>query len=120
MTVAGNGGYGYSGDGGAAINANVLYMAGVTVDGSGNIYVADTNNDAIRQLTPAATHALLTIGSAHTGNFTAGGTGSYSLTASNAANAGPTAGTVTVTEILPSGLTLSSMSGSGWTCTGNS
>ena len=40
----------------------------------------------------------------------------YTLTVSNAAGAAPTSGTVTVTESVPLGLTLASMSGSGWTC----
>jgi hypothetical protein len=38
------------------------------------------------------------------------------VTVGNAAGAGPTGGTVTVTETLPTGLGLVSMSGSGWAC----
>jgi hypothetical protein len=41
------------------------------------------------------------------------------VTVSNAANAGNTSGTVTVTETVPSGLTLMSMAGAGWTCPAN-
>ena len=40
----------------------------------------------------------------------------YSLTISNNIMAGPTAGTVTVTEMVPSGLNLISMTGEGWSC----
>jgi len=40
----------------------------------------------------------------------------YTITVSNAANAGATSGAVTVAENLPSGLSLASMAGSGWTC----
>ncbi len=53
----------------------------------------------------------------HTGNFSTGGTGSYTLTVTNN---GPDqytpADTVTVTDTLPAGLTYASASGSGWTC----
>jgi uncharacterized repeat protein (TIGR01451 family) len=119
-TIAGSG-YGYSGDGGLAVNANFENPAGVFVDASGNVYVADLNNNAIRLLTPTGTQPVLTIQSTHSGAFTQGqNSATYSVTASNAAGAGPTSGTgtVTVTEILPPGLTLVNMSGAGWTCGG--
>jgi hypothetical protein len=38
---------------------------------------------------------------------------------SNGAAAASTNGTVTVTEFLPSGVTLAGMAGSGWTCSGS-
>ncbi len=49
-TVAGTGAVGYSGDGGAATSALLGYPSGVSVDGSGNLYIADTNNSAIRMV----------------------------------------------------------------------
>lgn len=52
-TIAGVTNYGYSGDGGPALQAQLLSPRGVAVDSSGNVYIADTGNDAIRQLTPA-------------------------------------------------------------------
>ena len=59
----------------------------------------------------------LTITKSHTGNFTQGQIGAtYTLTATNNGT-GPTSGTTTVSDTLPTGLTASSMSGSGWTCT---
>jgi hypothetical protein len=51
------------------------------------------------------------------GPFTAGGTGSYQLTVSNAPGAGPTTGPVTATFGIPAGQTVTSASGLGWTCT---
>jgi hypothetical protein len=54
-TVAGNGSYGFAGDGGAAKNARLAFPTGVAVDGSGNLYVADTGNNRIRKVTPAGT-----------------------------------------------------------------
>lgn len=63
----------------------------------------------------------LSIGKTHVGNFVQGQqNASYSITVSNAANAGATVGLVTVTENPPAGLTLVSMSGSGWNCGTNS
>jgi hypothetical protein len=61
--------------------------------------------------------ASLTILKTHSGNFSPGQqNANYAITISNAAGAGPTVGTITVTENLPSGLTLVGMAGSGWTC----
>jgi RHS repeat-associated protein len=49
-TVAGDGTKGYSGDGGLATEAKLRCPRGVAVDGSGNIYIADTNNHCIRKV----------------------------------------------------------------------
>jgi sugar lactone lactonase YvrE len=49
-TVAGNGTYGYSGDGGAATNASLCDPTGVTLDASGNLFIADTSNQRIRRV----------------------------------------------------------------------
>src|SRR5260370_30428281 len=63
--------------------------------------------------------ASLTISKTHSGNFTQGQQGAtYMVTVGNASGAGLVVGTVTVTETVPSGLTLVSMSGTGWTCPG--
>ena len=47
-TIAGDGGAGLVSDGSRAIDAELNHPYGVTVDGSGNIYIADTDNDVIR------------------------------------------------------------------------
>src|SRR6185503_2404405 len=58
----------------------------------------------------------MTIAKSHTGNFTQGQTGAtYTLTVTNSGFAA-TSGTVTVTDTLPSGLTATAISGSGWSC----
>jgi RHS repeat-associated protein len=49
-TVAGDGTQGYSGDGGPAVQAKLYYPRGVAVDGSGNIYIADTYNHCVRKV----------------------------------------------------------------------
>jgi sugar lactone lactonase YvrE len=51
-TIAGNGGRGYTGDGGPARNAEVYYPTGVAVDALGKVYVATPGNKAIRVLEP--------------------------------------------------------------------
>jgi uncharacterized repeat protein (TIGR01451 family) len=128
-TVAGNGTWGYSGDGGPAATAE-LAMAwtnevGLSVDASGNVYIPDDANLAIRMLVPSgssggtsgAAPALLSVAVQQPAAFSPGQTGAtYSILVSNASGAGPTVGTVTVTD--PTGLTLVSMSGTGWSCSG--
>ncbi|MGA2352168.1 MAG: Ig-like domain repeat protein, partial [Terracidiphilus sp.] len=61
-TVAGNGTAGYAGDGSSAISPLTELNApeGVTVDASGNIYIADTDNNAIRMVS-AATGLISTV-----------------------------------------------------------
>ncbi len=49
-TVAGNGTNAFSGDGGAATNAELNSPSGVAVDFSGNIFIADTGNHRIRKV----------------------------------------------------------------------
>jgi len=64
----------------------------------------------------------LKITKTHTGNFTKGQqNATYTVTVSNpATSTGPTSGKVTVTDTIPTGLTLVSMAGTGWTCAGKS
>jgi sugar lactone lactonase YvrE len=52
-TVAGNGSYGYSGDAGAATSASLKLPFGVAVDAAGDLYIADTYNSVIREVTAA-------------------------------------------------------------------
>lgn len=49
-TVAGNGTNGYSGDGGPATAAQLNQPRTLAVDSSGNLYVADTQNNVIRKV----------------------------------------------------------------------
>jgi len=54
--VAGNSRPGYSGDGGPATSAqinNAGLLVGVAVDGLGNLYIADTNNQRVRRVSPS-------------------------------------------------------------------
>jgi sugar lactone lactonase YvrE len=49
-TVAGNGEYGFSGDGGAATNATFQFPAGVAVDEAGNMFIADGSVERVREV----------------------------------------------------------------------
>src|SRR5438067_3226216 len=48
--VAGNSRIGYSGDGGLAIDAQLAGPLGVAVDGTGNLFIADSGNHRIRKV----------------------------------------------------------------------
>lgn len=48
--LAGTGSSGSTGDGGPATSARLNAPRGVTLDGSGNVYIADTNNHRIRKI----------------------------------------------------------------------
>jgi len=64
----------------------------------------------------------LSISKTHSGSFTQGQQGAtYTVVVSNrnSAGTGPTTGPVTMTETVPSGLTLVSMAGTGWNCSLN-
>src|SRR5262245_18872649 len=50
--IAGNGTAGYSGDGGAATSAQLNYPGCLSLDSSGNLYIADKSNHRIRKVTP--------------------------------------------------------------------
>ncbi|HEY3706167.1 MAG TPA: FG-GAP-like repeat-containing protein [Terracidiphilus sp.] len=59
-TVAGGGIWGTPGDGGPATSAWLLWAQGVTLDGSGNLYIADSSNNVIRKVT-ASTGIISTV-----------------------------------------------------------
>lgn len=49
-TVAGNGGWGFSGDGGVAVNASFGGISDFAIDTMGNIFIADYDNRRIRKV----------------------------------------------------------------------
>jgi uncharacterized protein (TIGR03437 family) len=51
-TVGGGTGAGYSGDGFIGTNSKLGFPAGVVVDSSNDVYIADSTNNVIRELTP--------------------------------------------------------------------
>jgi uncharacterized protein (TIGR03437 family) len=58
-TIAGSGATGFSGDGGAATAATFSTPVGVSLDASGNVYVADEFNNRIRRFVPGGAIATL-------------------------------------------------------------
>jgi uncharacterized protein (TIGR03437 family) len=59
-TIAGNGTCCYSGDGGLALDAQLNQPWGVAADASGNVYVADPANNAVRMLAPVSAGIAVT------------------------------------------------------------
>ncbi|MEO5618881.1 MAG: hypothetical protein ABIS67_14025, partial [Candidatus Eisenbacteria bacterium] len=72
----------------------------------------EPNNDADADPT-LVTPVNLALAKSHTGDFTAGTNGVYTLTVSNV-GVGPSGGVVTVRDTLPAGLGFVSGSGTGW------
>jgi sugar lactone lactonase YvrE len=54
-TVAGIGFPGTGGDGGPATSAPLGVVTGIAVDAAGNLYIADTDNNRVRKVTPGGT-----------------------------------------------------------------
>lgn len=74
------------------------------------------NNNSATDNTTINPVSDVRIAKSHVGNFTVGINGTYTLTASNAGN-GPTSGTITVVDSLPTGLTVAAIpTPVGWNC----
>jgi hypothetical protein len=83
-TIAGNGASGYSGDGGAATNAELDQPSGVAVDAADNLFIADSVNNVIRKVT--ASNLSVTSGGATLtlSNLSSSNVGNYYVVVSNA------------------------------------
>ena len=55
FTIAGQSVSGYTGDGGPGTSATLNGPSGLAVDAKGNVYIADTGNNAVRKLQPLGT-----------------------------------------------------------------
>jgi len=80
-TVAGTGTQGFAGDGGAATSALLDSPAGVALDSSGNIYIADTHNNRIREVL-ASTGVISTIAGTGVNGFSGDGAAATAATLS--------------------------------------
>jgi uncharacterized repeat protein (TIGR01451 family) len=76
----------------------------------------NANNGAIDNATVVST-ADLVLAKTHTGSLVPGGTVSYHLAITNPTGPSTAQGPLTISENLPAGLSLTSYTGSGWTCT---
>jgi uncharacterized repeat protein (TIGR01451 family) len=104
-----------------SITVTVNVSATATSPQNNKAFVAGGNQVTVGVQATDSTNILvppsLQISKSHIGNFTQGQIGAmYTLTVSNASGAGPTNGTVTVTDTLPSGLTATAITGTGWNC----
>ena len=80
-TVAGNGVFGFSGDGGPATSATLDSPSGVTLDAAGNLFIADSANQRIRRVdagadglvTGAADETITTVAGSGPTGFGSGG-----------------------------------------------
>lgn len=104
-----------------ASNAAASVTNNVSVSG-GNEPTSNNGNNTGSDPTPTVAAPDLTIAKSHTGNFTVGSTGNYSLTVTNGGGSS-TSGTITVTDTLPSGLTvpngavtLGGANAANWSC----
>ncbi len=71
-TVAGDGNYGFGGDGGAATSAELTFPWSVAVDGAGNLYIADEGNQCVREVA-AATGVITTVAGTRTAGYNGDG-----------------------------------------------
>ena len=71
-TVAGTGILGYSGDGGQATAAQLSFPHAITLDGAGNLYIADSSNDRIRKVN-LSTGVITTVAGDGSGSFSGDG-----------------------------------------------
>ena len=107
---------------GASVQVTATPAAGYTFSSFSGDLTGATNPGTLAMSAPRSVTALfslpatLTITKTHTGNFTQGQSHAiYTVTVSNP-SASATSGAISVTETVPSGMTLVSMAGSGWSC----
>ncbi len=121
-TFAGNGAFGYNGDGGPATSAEISQPEELAIDPSSNLYIADFGNERVRKIPLVLTVSIITVTSIicngnNNGSATAspsGGTTPYTYSwnpggQTNATATGLSAGsyTVTVTDFIHASATAS-------------
>ncbi len=103
----------YNTDGGPA---GVL-VADFNRDGFSDIAVANQATNDVSILFGGMFYSDMTIAKSHTGNFSQGQVGvTYTLSVSNVGQY-QSSGAVIVTDLKPASLSITSMAGTGWTCT---
>lgn len=85
-TIAGNGYFGFSGDGGLSTHAQLSDPEGVWVDNAGIVYIADAGNNRVRKITPippVVTLPSVLVPAATTSETTTMGSGTGTLDVAN-------------------------------------
>jgi uncharacterized repeat protein (TIGR01451 family) len=85
-----------------------------TVSGGGDVNPAKQRGERHRDRRGGPD---LAIAKTHGGNFFQGQVGAQFTITVNNLGLSPSVGTVTVSDVLPTGLTATAISGTGWTCT---
>jgi len=100
---------------GLTLNPGVPY--GATSGATGT----SATNATLGQVTGIQSSSLctpdVTLTKSHVGNFTRGSAATYTITVSNVSPYGATTGVVTMNDTLPFGISPTSATGTGWTCT---
>jgi probable HAF family extracellular repeat protein len=100
---------------GGGLNLPDNLLAARSINNAGKILAQGTLGYYLLTPTTYSTPPNLSITKSHSGNFLQGEKDkTYTVTVSNAANAGPTVGPVRVIEDLPPGLIFKYMTGNGW------
>jgi uncharacterized repeat protein (TIGR01451 family) len=132
-SLANRHGPGGGGGGGVVLVSGVPASISVTGGGSGltetpGVPYGSTAGGAGTSVTNAAISSTsgtqsgaqctpdMTLGKSHVGNFTRGLSASYTVPVSNVSPYGSTSGTVTINDTLPTGISPTSASGTGWAC----
>jgi uncharacterized repeat protein (TIGR01451 family) len=102
------------GGNGTTLTPGVPY--GATPGASGTSAITATLSQVTGMQSSALCSPDLTLGKSHVGNFTRGSSASYTIPVSNISTLGATSGVVTVNDTLPLGITPTSATGTGWTC----
>jgi FG-GAP-like repeat len=104
------------------LNVTVANGPPASISNSVNVSGAGVTPTSASDTIPVQASSVLAISKSHSGTFTQGSTGQWTLTVSNTASSGATSGTVNVTDTLPAGYTLASFTSTNnfWTCSGTS
>jgi uncharacterized repeat protein (TIGR01451 family) len=102
------------GGNGTTLTPGVPY--GATPGASGTNTITATLSQVTGMQSSALCSPDLTLSKSHVGNFTRGSSASYTIPVSNVSTLGATSGVVTVNDTLPLGITPTSATGTGWTC----
>ncbi len=116
--MAGNG-YGlFAGDGGPATSASLNSPAGLTVDASGNLYIADTGNNAIRRV-DAITGIITTVAGTGAAGFNGDGIPATTATLNEPSSVILNSGNLVFAELGSNRVRTIDNSGIIWTIAGN-